>query len=105
MSRHDGILHLVLNAMPWDEIQAGRKPVEYRNIEKWSPRIYAPDGMIRFHTIRLQRAFQPINGSVPWIMYRIARIDIGPADPRWTYGIVPAGAEFLRIWLGNGVTL
>lgn len=98
MSRADGILHLVLNALPWDEIAAGRKPVEYRR-RQWLHRLNR--GEYRF--VRLQRAFQKIDGKVPTMLFRIAEIDVGPANPQYTYGIVPEGEQFARIWLGERI--
>ena len=101
MSRADGILHLVLNAHPWDEIAAGRKPVEYRSRAKWEAKILP----FKFRSVRLQRGFHkdPGTGFVPSMIFWIERIDIGPADPRWTYGIVPEGEQFVRIWLGDRI--
>ena len=99
MSRADGILHLVLNAHPWDEIAADRKPVEYRGLH-WADKVINRG----YHTVRLQRAFQRgADGKVPTMLFRIREIDRGPADPRWTYGVVPAGEMFVRIWLGEQV--
>lgn len=108
MSRIDGILHLVLNAHPWDEIAAGRKPVEYRAMhwyERIVDRVHLFPGPVQivshYRLVRFQRAFQrSADGKVPTMLWEIASIDRGPADPRWTYGIVPAGEEFVRIWLG-----
>lgn len=101
MSRADGILHLVLNAIPWDEIAAGRKPVEYRDIGRWDKRVNSGD----YRFVRLQRGFHKdkVTGKVPTMLFRIDRIDIGPADPCWTYGIVPTDEEFVRIWLGERI--
>lgn len=110
MSRTDGILHLVLNAIPWDEIAAGRKPVEYRDRTKWEERVFPPGKVTwagsresAYHTVRLQRGFRKIDGVVPTMTFRIRMLDIGPADPRWTYGIVPEGETFVRIWLGGRI--
>jgi hypothetical protein len=110
VSRADGILHLVLNAHPWDEIAAGRKPVEYRSRETWEDQIFPPGKVIwsgvresAYHTVRLQRGFHKIAGKVPTMTFRIRMLDIGPADPRWTYGIVPNTATFVRIWLGERI--
>lgn len=94
MSRADGILHLVLNALPWDEIAAGRKPVEYRGMH-WQGRISSGG----YTHVRLQRGFHRVDGKVPTLLFEIDRTDIGPADPRWTYGIM-GGGSFVRIWLG-----
>ena len=99
MSRADGILHLMLNAHPWEKIKAGRKPVEYRDIGRWDKRVNSGD----YRLVRLQRGFHRVDGSVPTMLFRIHAVDIGPADPRWTYGIVPEGENFLRIWLGERV--
>lgn len=99
MSRADGILHLVLNAHPWDEIKAGRKPVEYRSL-RWRERI-AEGGYTK---VRLQRGFHKVDGKVPTLLFRIDHIDIGPADSRWVYGIVPTGEDLVRIWLGELLT-
>jgi hypothetical protein len=111
VSRDDGILHLVLNAHPWDEIKAGRKPVEYR-ARRWEDRIFPPGKTTwsgnresAYHTVRLQRGFHKVDGKVPTLTFRIRMIDIGPADPRWTYGIVPEGEQFVRIWLGELLTI
>lgn len=99
MSRADGILHLTLNFQPYDEIAAGRKPVEYRSREVWEKKIR--EGRYRF--VRFQRGFHKVKetGVVPTMLAMIERIDIGTADPRWTYGIVPEGEEFVRIWIGG----
>lgn len=110
MSRADGVLHLVLNSRPWDEIHAGRKPVEYRDRSRWEDRIFPPGRRTwsgsresAYHTVRLQRGFHKVDGVVPTMTFRIRMLDIGPADRRWTYGIVPEGEEFMRIWLGERV--
>ena len=110
MSRADGILHLVLNAQPWDEIASGRKPVEYRDRANWEERIFPPGKVTwagsresAYHTVRLQRGFRKIDGVVPTMTFRIRMLDIGPADPRWTYGIIPEDATLVRIWLGDRI--
>lgn len=101
MSRADGILHLTLNFQPYDEIAAGRKPVEYRSREVWEKKIR--EGRYRF--VRFQRGFHrdKTTGVVPTMLVKIERIDIGPANPQWTYGIVSEGEEFVRIWIGERI--
>lgn len=97
----DYTLHLVLKRLPWEEIAAGRKPVEYRSL-RWEPRIFGADGKPMHKRVRLQRGFTKVDGVVPTMLFAIDRIDIGPADPRWTYGLVPEG-DVLQIWLGERV--
>lgn len=114
MSRADGILHLILHGQPYDDIARGFKPVEYRTRTNWEERILGklvpmPFGSTArrptsapYITVRFQRGFHKdkATGRVPTMEFAIERVDIGLADPRWTYGIVPQGEEFVRIWIG-----
>lgn len=106
MSRADGILHLVLERLPWEEIEADRKPVEYRDPErpKWAHLLEDIQAGV-FHSVRLQLGFHkdPLTGKVPTVLRRIASADSGPADPLWVYGILPGGKILTRIWIGERV--
>ena len=102
MSRADGILHLVQEAIPYDECHARRKPVEYRDPARprWARLLEDIQAGV-YHSVRLQRGFHkdPVTGKVPTELRRIARADSGPADPRWVYGILQDGKDYTRIWL------
>lgn len=100
MSRKDGILHLVVYARVWDEIKAGRKPVEYRDL-RWFPRLTAG----AYKMVRFQRGFHKVDGKVPTMLFWIDRFDQGPVDPRWTCGVLttPPDWPYVRIWLGDPI--
>lgn len=112
MSRADGILHLVLADAPYADIEAGRKPVEYRGLH-WFYRIVerihlfpGPVQLIPAYTwVRFQRGYRkdPGTGRVPTMLWEIDRVDQGPSDPQWTYGIVSNDQQYLRIWLGKRI--
>lgn len=106
MSRGDGILHLVLEGLPYDEIEADRKPVEYRDPDspKWRNLLQDIRSGV-FHSVRLQRGFHkdPKTGKVPTVLRKIQSADIGETSPQWVYGILRGEKVYIRIWLGDRI--
>lgn len=95
MARRDGILHAVVFARVFDLIEANGKPVEYRDPESPVGRAALAGG---YHSIRFQRAFHRVGPTVPTTVRRITRVDVGPAEPKWTLGVLEPGREWVRIW-------
>lgn len=95
MSRRDGILHAVVFAQVFALIEANGKPVEYREPESPVGRAALAGG---HKYIRFQRGFHRVGPKVPTFLRKITHVDVGPAEPQWTLGVLKPGKEYVRIW-------